>query len=200
LPREYFFLPCNQLVIGCVQSLSKVHPDLDLIIEDISRRVPDAWFAFICDRDDNSTARFRDRLTKRAPTASKRTLFLDRCFSRDFLSLCDCFDFMLDTPYYGAGITSYMSFYVGTPVVCFQGRRLRDSTTAAIYRYLKINNAPVAISIPDYVNIAVQLSMDFDLRLQIKKNTVSAAATLYDQQDYIKSFEKFCINLVHEGR
>jgi predicted O-linked N-acetylglucosamine transferase (SPINDLY family) len=107
---------------------------------------------------------------------------------------------MLDTPYYGAGITSYMSFYVGTPVVCFQGRRLRDSTTAAIYRYLKINNAPVAISIPDYVNIAVQLSMDFDLRLQIKKNTVSAAATLYDQQDYIKSFEKFCINLVHEGR
>lgn len=196
LPREYFLLPSNQLVIGCVQSLSKVHPDLDLIIEDISRRVPDAWFAFICDRDENATACFRDRLVKRAPTAFRRTLFLDRCFSKDFLSLCDCFDFMLDTPYYGAGITFYMSCYVGTPVVCFQGTRLRDSTTSAIYRYLKIKNAPVARSIPDYVNIAVELSLNFDLRLQIKKDTVSSAAILYDQQDFIRSFEAFCINLL----
>ncbi len=196
LSRDYFFLPNNQLVIGCVQVLPKVHPDLDLLIEEISKLVPDAYFAFMCDKQDNVTARFLDRLAKRAPTASQRILMLERCFSKDFLALCDCFDFMLDTPYYGAGITSYLSIYVGTPVVCFQGARLRDSTTAAIYKYLEIKNAPVASSMHEYIELSAQLAKNSNLRLQIKKATVASASKLYDQQDYVRSLEKFLLEIV----
>jgi predicted O-linked N-acetylglucosamine transferase (SPINDLY family) len=196
IEREYFMLPSDHLVIGCVQSLPIVHPDLDLIIEAISTSVPDAYFAFMCDREESSTARFMDRLAKRAPNASQKLLLLDRCYSKDFLSLCDCFDFMLDTPYYGGGITSYMSTYVGTPIVCFQGERLRDSTTAAIYRFLEISNAPICSSIPEYISAAIALARSFDLRLQIKKDTVAAAHKLYDRKEYIRSFEESCLRLV----
>jgi predicted O-linked N-acetylglucosamine transferase (SPINDLY family) len=197
--RDYFMLPPSALLIGCVQSLGKIHPDFDLIIENISKRLPDAFFVFVCSGIASQTQQFINRLEKRAPTASNRIFMLDRCYTEDFLSLCDCLDILLDTPYYGAGITSYMSAYVGTPVVCFQGTRLRDSTTAAIYKYLEIKDAPIASNMHEYVDLAVQLAKHFDLRLQIKKDTVAAASKLYDQQDYVRSFEKFCLEIIHQS-
>jgi predicted O-linked N-acetylglucosamine transferase (SPINDLY family) len=196
--RDYFMLPPGALLIGCVQSLGKIHPDFDLIIENIAKRLPDAFFVFACSGITSQTQQFINRLEKRAPTASQRIFMLDRCYTEDFLSLCDCLDILLDTPYYGAGITSYMSTYVGTPVVCFQGTRLRDSTTAAIYKYLEIKNAPIASSMHEYIDLAVQLAKNFDLRLQIKKDTVAAASKLYDQQDFVRSFEKFCLEIIRQ--
>lgn len=194
-PKHYFMLPNDRIVIGCVQTLIKIHPDMDLIIEQIATSLPDALFAFVTISDHLDIA-FLSRFAKRAPAAFQRTMILERCASPDYLALCDCFDIILDTPYYGAGVTAYMSAYVGTPMVCFSGKRLRDSTTAAIYRYLEIENAPIANSIDEYINLTCRLASDFDLRLQIKKDTVQAAHLLYDNKDYIRSFEAFCLDLL----
>jgi protein O-GlcNAc transferase len=199
LGREYFMLPTHLLLIGCVQTLGKIHPDLDLAIEKIAQKVDGAYFVFVSSDSELITEQFVDRLSRRAPTAFSRLIMLSRCYANDFLSLCDCLDILLDTPYYGAGITSYMSVYVGTPIVCFKGVRLRDSTTAAIYKFLEINNAPIASSIKEYIDIAVRLAKNFDLRLQIKKDTVAAASKLYDQQDYVRSFEKFCLDIIRQS-
>lgn len=194
-PKHYFLLPDDRVVIGCVQTLFKIHPDMDLIIERIAKQLPDAIFAFVTISDHLDSA-FMARLEKRAPTAFQRTMLLNRCANTDFLALCDCLDIILDTPYYGAGVTAYMSTYVGTPMVCFSGSRLRDSTTAAIYRYLSITNAPIVNSIPEYVDKVVELANNFELRYQIKKDTVEAAHKLYDNQEYIRSFEKFCLQIL----
>lgn len=196
LGRGYFMLPDEQLIIGCVQMLHKVHPDMDLMLEKIINKLPDACFVFVSSRRPGFDEAFMKRLAKRAPKAFARTVMLERCDTKDFLALCDCMDIILDTPYYGAGVTAYMSTYVGTPTVTFSGLRLRDSTMAGIYRYLAIKNAPIVNSIPEYIDMVCELAMDFELRLQIKKDTVEAAQLLYDQLDYIRDFEKFCETLV----
>lgn len=194
-PKQYFMIPEDRVIIGCVQTLVKIHPDLDLIIEAIARRMPDVLFAFVS-YNDSLDLPFFNRLAKRAPTAFQRTLLLERCAPTDFLALCDCIDILLDTPYYGSGVTAYMSAYVGTPTVCFKGARLRDATMAAIYRYLGIANAPIVDSIQDYIDKVVELASDFDLRFKIKKDTVDSAHRLYDNQTYIRSFENFCCDLL----
>ena len=36
MPREYFFLPTDATLIGCLQTLHKLHPDFDILLEDIA--------------------------------------------------------------------------------------------------------------------------------------------------------------------
>lgn len=191
-PRSYFFLPDHALVFGCVQSLGKIHPDLDLIIERISREMPAAIFAFMASHDERLDQEFLDRIRKRAPSAFNRTMLLNRCASSDFLGACNCFDILLDTPYYGGGITAYIAAYVGTPTVCFKGSRLRDSTQSLIYKHLGIDNPPVAESIPEYIDIAVGLGLDAQKRFELKRQIIESAHLLYDDQTFIRSFEEFC--------
>lgn len=191
-PRSYFFLPDDAFVYGCVQSLSKIHPDLDLILEQISSAIPTAIFAFMASHDESLDQEFLNRIKKRAPSAFNRTMLLNRCTSGDFLGACDCFDVLLDTPYYGAGITAYIAAYVGTPTVCFRGSRLRDSTQALIYNHLGIENPPIAESISEYVDIAVNLGLDSQKRFELKRQIIESAHLLYDDQTFIRSFEEFC--------
>jgi len=196
LGRDYFLLPPHQLLLGCVQTFWKIHPDFDLVLERIARRLPEALFVFVDCGVDSANQLFQQRLARRAPQASQQTLFLARCSSADFLSLCDCLDLLLDTPYYGAGVTAYLSMYVGTPTVCFAGQRLRDRTVAGIYRYLGIEGAPVAASIPEYVERVVALAGSPERRLAIKRQTVAQAHRLYDNPLYVRSFERFCQDLL----
>jgi protein O-GlcNAc transferase len=194
--RDYFLLPADRLIIGCIQNFWKIHPDFDLILDRISLLIPTALFVFVETSIVDVNSSFSDRLSARAPNAHANSLFLSRSDTNDFLSLCDCIDILLDTPYYGAGVTSYMSMYVGTPVVCWRGKRLRDSTTAAIYSYLKISNAPIADNNDEYVNKVVELANNVTQRIQVKQETVNNAYKLYDNLDYVKSFESFCHRLV----
>jgi protein O-GlcNAc transferase len=194
--RDYFMMPSDRVLIGCTQNFWKIHPDFDLILEKVAFRLPEAAFVFVETSLEGPNQSFLERLAARAPQAYSQSLFLARANAADFLPLCDCLDVILDTPYYGAGVTAYMSMYVGTPTVCFAGKRLRDSTTSAIYRYLSVPNAPIASSIKDYIDNVVKLAEDFSLRLQIKKDTVASAHRLYDNQEFIRSFERFCLGLV----
>ncbi|MFM7732787.1 MAG: hypothetical protein ACKO6F_04885 [Cyanobium sp.] len=196
LDRSYFFLPEDRVILGCLQNFWKIHPDFDLILERIARLLPEVLFAFVDCGIDSANQRFQERLARRAPQASQQTLFLARCASADFLSLCDCLDLQLDTPYYGAGVTAYLSMYVGTPTVSFAGQRLRDRTVAGIYRYLGIEGAPVAASIAEYVELVVALACDPGRRLALKQATVAAAHRLYDNLEYVRSFERFCESLL----
>lgn len=197
--RDYFMMPSDRVLIGCTQNFWKIHPDFDLILEKVAFRLPEVVFVFVETSLEGPNQSFLERLARRAPKAYSQSLFLARANAADFLPLCDCLDVILDTPYYGAGVTAYMSMYVGTPTVCLSGQRLRDSTTATIYRYLSIGNAPIALSIPDYIENVVKLAGDFDLRLQIKKDTVEAAHRLYDNQEYVRSFERFCLGLTRNA-
>jgi tetratricopeptide (TPR) repeat protein len=200
LERDYFILPRDRVLLGCVQNFWKIHPDFDLILEKLAQAMNDVVFVFVDTGLVGVNQKFVQRLAKRAPTAYSQSVFLARCDTKDFLSLCDCLDILLDTPYYGAGVTAYMSMYVGTPTVCFDGKRLRDSTTAGIYRYLGIDNAPIADSIAAYIQKVIELASDPDQRFQIKLDTVNQAHRLYDNLEYVRSFEKFCIDLMRSSK
>lgn len=105
-------------------------------------------------------------------------------------------DLLLDTPYYGGGVTYYMSYYVGTPIVAYRGGRLRGATAEGLYTFTGVQNPPLAGSHEEYVQLVAALAADPERRLQLKREIVEKADILYDNQTFIRGMERFFTGLV----
>jgi protein O-GlcNAc transferase len=193
VPRDYFFLPPGVPLFGCLQSLFKLHPDMDALLERLAIENPTAGFVFVDTPQRNHTAEFVRRLKKNAPTVMKQIVFLSIMNRKQFIALSHCLDLLLDPPYYGSGITFYESSFVGTPVVTLEGNYLRNRLVAAAYRHMGISDPPIATSFEEYVRIASSLIQD-QPRLAALTDEIRTKARerLYDDLTYVRSFEEFC--------
>jgi len=193
VPRDYFFLPPTGPIVGCLQSLYKLHPDFDLALEQIAIANPDALFVFVESPHASLTRAFQQRLKERAPTLSEQMVFLAIMNHKHFVALSNCMDLLLDPFYYCSGITFYESSYTGTPTVTLEGQYMRGRYVAGTYRHLGLPNAPIATSEEEYVQIANHLIRDpgalATLRADLRR---LARAHLYDDLRTVRSFETFC--------
>ena len=193
VPRDYFFLPPTGPIVGCLQSLYKLHPDFDLALEQIAIANPDALFVFVESPHASLTRAFQQRLKERAPTLSEQMVFLAIMNHKHFVALSNCMDLLLDPFYYCSGITFYESSYTGTPTVTLEGQYMRGRYVAGAYRHLGLPNAPIATSEEEYVQIANHLIRDPEalatLRADLRR---LARAHLYDDLRTVRSFETFC--------
>lgn len=194
LTRDYFFLPPDDLLIGCFQSLEKLHPDFDAVLEDLIVAVPDAWLVFVESDLTSSTQVFLERLARTAPTASQRLILLGRMSRPDFLGLAGCIDVVLDSIYFGSGISMFETFHAGAPTVTLEGDFLRSRMVAAAYRLMGVKQPPVAQTLNDYVDLAVRLSRDTAMRARLRQEICEKARmNLYDRLDYVRGFERYIL-------
>lgn len=195
--RDYFFLPEEVPLFGCLQSFSKLHPDFDAILERIAQRVPEAWFVFVEAEVTSYTKIFLDRIAVSAPTLAERLILLSRMERQEFISLASCLDVLLDPPYFGSGVTLYETIHTGTPIVSLEGDFLRSRFVAGAYRQMELKRPPVARDFDDYSDWAVTLIRDPEglalLRSQISEQ---ALLCLYDRQDVVTAFGAFAIEAI----
>ena len=109
--RDYYVLPPDRPLLGCLQRLDKLHPEFDLALEAMARAVPDSLFVYVEENLPALTATYLDRLARTAPMARERVLMLARMDRRDFLALGRCLDVMLDPFHFGSGITLYETIH-----------------------------------------------------------------------------------------
>lgn len=201
LPRDYFLLPPDVPLWGCLQRLEKYSPDFDLALEAIAREVPDSLFVFVEETVPSLTAFFLDRLARNAPSVRERLVMLGRMNRQEFLALAGCLDLLLDPFHFGSGVTLYETLHSGTPVVSLEGRFLRSRFVAGAYRLIGVDDPPVAQTPAEYVSRAVELMRDparrDRLRLEI---TARAKAHLYERLDYVRGFEDFVRQAVAEAQ
>jgi predicted O-linked N-acetylglucosamine transferase (SPINDLY family) len=198
--RDFYLLPPDRPLWGCLHRLEKLHPDFDLALEAIARAVPEGLFVFVEEEIPALTGFYLDRLARTAPQARERVLMLARMDRREFIALGGCLDVLLDPFHFGSGITLYDTLHSGTPVVTLEGRFLRSRYVAAAYRLIGVEDPPVARSPQEYVERAVALMADprrrGDLRQEI---AAKAKAHLYDRLDYVRGFEDFAQAAVAEA-
>ncbi len=198
--RDYFFLPEDVPLFGCLQSFWKLHPDFDGVLEQIAQRVPQAWFVFVEAEVTSYTQIFVERIASSAPTLSQRLILLSRMNRQEFISLAGCLDLLLDPPYFGSGITLYETIHTGTPIVTLQGDFLRSRYVAGAYRLMGLEQAPVAHSLEGYIDWAVTLALDPErlasLRLEIADRS---RQTLYDRSDVVEAFADFAIKAIDQA-
>ncbi len=195
-PRDYFFLPSHCQLIGCLQSLHKIHPDFDLVMEEIARKNPDVIFVFVEDAISHSTELFIQRLSEHAPAVREQSLFLRVMGRGEYQALCRCMDLLLDPIYYGSGITFFEAALVGTPIITLEGPFLRSRTVSGGYREMGIQDAPIAETPSQYVDLTTALLRDRNRRSRLRSDILRQNHRLFNRMDYVRNFENFCLQAV----
>ena len=198
--REYFFLPSHCQLIGCLQSLHKLHPDFDLVLEDIAKNNPESIFVFVEDSIGQSTERFITRLSNNAPNVREQSLFLKVMGRGEYQALCKCMDILLDPIYYGSGITFFEAALAGTPIVTLDGDFLRSRVVASGYREIELENAPISSTVAEYVSITTELLRNDSRRNALKSSLKRRRHRLFNRFDFVRSFESFCMRAVNSHR
>lgn len=195
LGREYFFLPYHCKLIGCLQSLHKLHPDFDFLLEAVAIKNPDAIFVFVEDAYSSSTELFLNRLALNAPSVKEQVLFLKLMSRWEYQALTKCMDIVLDPIYYGSGITFFEAVLVGTPIVTLEGSYLRSRVVASGYHEMGIYNAPIAYSHDEYSQLVRDLLEDDEKRNSLRRQILFQRHRIVNRGDYVRHFEDFCLKV-----
>ncbi|PSB37834.1 tetratricopeptide repeat protein [Aphanothece minutissima] len=194
LPREYFFLPPCDTLVGCLQGLHKLHPDFDLLLEKIAQANPEVAFVFVEDSIPSRTGLFLERLSRTAPSARERCIPLAYMGRAEYHALCNCLDLLLDPIYYGSGITFFEACFVGTPIVTLEGSNLRSRVVSSGYREMGIEEPPIAANEAEYVRLVSELCNDPDRRKKLKDAILTNNHRVFNRIDYVQNFEAFCLD------
>ena len=196
--RDFFFLPNDALLFGCLQTFWKLHPDFDGMLERIAQQIPEAWFVFVESEITSFTTIFMERLQHSAPTLFERIILLGRQERRDYIALAGCMDVLLDPPYFSSGITLYDTIHNGTPIVSLEGRFLRSRYVAAAYRLMGLAEAPVVQTQDAYVELAVELGRDSERRGRLRQQIIERSPLLYDRLEGVEAFAEFALEAIEQ--
>ncbi len=182
--------------IYCInQSLFKIHPDFDAIIDKILEMDKNGkvvlffnreffwWKDFLVERFKNSIKNFN------------RVIFLPKLSFPLYLNFLSISNIILDTIYFNGGTTSLQAFAVGAPIVTMPDRLMRSRFTLGMYEKMGIDDL-VSKSIDDYVEKAVKVANDKSINLELRKKIFKNNKCLYEDSEVIEEFENFFKNLI----
>jgi predicted O-linked N-acetylglucosamine transferase (SPINDLY family) len=189
--RDYFLLPPDRFLVGCLQTTHKIHPDFDLYLEQIAQIDESILIVMSPSADDRSMERFIRRLKRSAPTAYRQLCIVARTSIQDFFALNNLLDLNLDTIYYGAGVTFVQTAWCGPPYITQRSGLVRSSVVSASYSYAGIVNPPIADSMNDYIDLVQKYYFDRDgcaaLRSEVQ---AKMRESIYNDERYIRSCEQ----------
>lgn len=179
--------------------LWKLHPDVDAAVAQVLARDSHAHMFFVEGVVRALTARYRERLLTRIDsTHADRIHFIPYQDYPGYLSLLASADVVLDTLHYSGGQTSMEAFGAGTPVVTLPGTHMRGRSTHACYRVMGLETAgAVANDISDYVEKALAIGTEKQIRQTLKERILSQNSILYENMAMIDdhaSFFRYIIN------
>jgi predicted O-linked N-acetylglucosamine transferase (SPINDLY family) len=196
-PPEYFMLPPDRFLIGCLQALHKIHPDFDDYLELIARIDESIMIVIAASDHDALNHRFVRRLRTSAPTAYGQICFLQKMGMGDYYSLNQLLDLNLDTVHYGAGITFVQTAWCGPPCVTQRGNTVRSSVVSRSYEYAGITDPPIAKDKAEYVAMVEGLMRNKQRRLELREEIhAKSEGTIYNNHDHINSCQEFFTDLV----
>lgn len=195
--RAALDLPETGTLYGCPQSLFKFHPDFDAVLSKIAEGDPEGRIILIEGKNATWGELLRARWEKTAPILLERVLFLPRMSLNRFMEVMGHIDILLDPIHFGSGNTLYEAMVYGVPMVTWPGSFMRGRLVAGAYRQMGINNAPIAQSLDDYVEMALELGRNPSHRQKLRHALQTAAhRDLFADTLAVREFEGFLIAAV----
>src|SRR6056300_941149 len=177
---------------SCPQTLFKLHPDFDKIIEGIQKKDKNSIFYFIKDPKKTLYNIFINRLKKNSKINTDRIHFLEKMNWEEYINHCGRSSVLLDPLYFGAGNSFYESMFYGTPTITMPTNYTKSRLVLGAYNQMKISDMklnPVVKTIDEYVNTAVEIANNrnlLDLKYQLKSK---AETNLYEKRKSISDLE-----------
>jgi predicted O-linked N-acetylglucosamine transferase (SPINDLY family) len=188
--RADYGLPEGCWLYLCPHSLFKFHPEFDEIIAAILRRDPTGTFVLMEGHYPQWTVHLKERFTGTMPDVADRVTFLPRLGYADYLRVMQLADVMLDPLHFGGGKTSLDALSLGVPIVTLPGKLMRGRATYACYRKMDVLDC-VASSKEDYVEKAVAIATDEDLRRVLSEKIMDRNHLLQEDMSVVRELEQF---------
>jgi predicted O-linked N-acetylglucosamine transferase (SPINDLY family) len=167
----------------CPMMLQKLHPDFDWALGEILRRDPRAQIVLFGSVQRPLWDRQLERRFRKAlPDCADRIVFRAFAPREELLNLLMQADCVLDTFHFSGGVTTYIALSLGVPVVTLPGDLFRSRMTAGIYAQAGITGC-TARSREHYVELALELARNRDLRAQISAKIVAAQPLIFETRE-----------------
>jgi predicted O-linked N-acetylglucosamine transferase (SPINDLY family) len=175
--RASLGLPEGAPLYVCPMTLYKFHPDFDAIIAKILARDPAGKLVMVA-QDTFWYRGVLERMGRAVPDLQSRLITLPWLQKKQFLGLMRLADVIVDTVHMCGANTSLDAFSYGTPMVTRLDRFLRGRWTAAMYAQMDYTDL-VAKTDDEYVDLAVRVANDRELRESASETILSRNGTLY---------------------
>lgn len=182
----------------CAQSLFKIHPDFDPIVDGLLRKDPNANIYFLSMTPQVDSI-FLERLSEAIGASMDRVRILSRVPSQDFAALLKSADVLLDIPHWSGGKTSLESLFAGTPIVHWPGAFMRGRHTLAFYKRIDVMDC-VVDNAEAYVETAYRLVHDEAFRNSVRKRIAERAPSLFNDRSAIDEISDVFDGLINDAR
>jgi len=190
-------MPQGKRVYVCAATLFKVHPDMDQVIKGLLEADKDAVIMFFKFGDTDMHIQLMQRWHRQFPEHTNRIWFRSWADNDTFMSVLHHATAIIDTPWFGAGNTSYQALAAGTPIVCVHNPEIASMKNASTQAHYQIMDQNVSYGSDTYFSDKFVAT---DYADQVKKllavtDRIESSETdcLFNNQDGVKSFAEWLI-------
>lgn len=200
--RESFGLRPSACVFLSPNSIVKYLPEHDAIYARIAASVTDCQIVFVRHaRLDAINRQFEERMRSSFEAVGvdwdRHVLFLPRLSRRDYNDLQTHSDVYLDSIGWNGGATTSIAAGYGLPIVTLTGPVFRGRMGTAMLRLMGIEET-IAKTPEEYIQIAVRLGHDEELRHSLRSRIAQGRDPLYDDDAVPAALASFLEKAVAE--
>jgi predicted O-linked N-acetylglucosamine transferase (SPINDLY family) len=169
----------------CPMLLQKFHPDFDAVLAELLRRDPQGEVVLFADRSRPLwQTQLEERFAATIPDVADRITFRAFAPTQEFLSVLLAADCVVDPFHFSGGVTTYIAFALGVPVVTFPGEFFRSRMTAGMYWQAGVTDC-IARSPEHFVELALAFAADPAMRAAVRSKIVAAHPKLFDTHEAV---------------
>eukprot|EP00884_Botryococcus_braunii_P009865 jgi/Botrbrau1/18880/Bobra.177_2s0039.1 len=188
--REEVGLPADKIVYACSNQLYKYDPDTFQTWCNILQRVPDSVL-WLLRFPPYGEPRIRKEAQMRG-IASHRIIFTDIAQKPIHIRRSGLADVFIDTPMCNAHTTGCDVLWSGCPMVTYPLERMASRVAASLSHATGLGNEMVVNSQKEYEDLAVELGVNHQRRLDLRRRLEGARCTcaLFDTQRWVRNLER----------
>jgi predicted O-linked N-acetylglucosamine transferase (SPINDLY family) len=199
--REALGLPPDAIVFCSFNNSFKFNPEVvDAMAQILSRTTGSVLWLLERDAGDPALANLRREFVARG-IAAERVLAAGWRPNDRYLALYHHADVFLDTWPYGAHTTASDALWAGCPVLTWPGETFASRVASSLLRAVGLPEL-VAASAADYVERAVHLAHDGDLRARLRAYLAGPgrASPLFDTESFVRALERAYLTMAEQFR
>ena len=192
--RTTFNLRPHSILYFCAHSYYTHLPQYDEIYPRIARELNDCQFVFIADNsnylNDQFLSRIRSAFHRHNLNASRYIALLPHLDTGQYNALNRLSDVRLDTPGWSGCNSTFEAIACNLPVVTLPGALMRQRHSAGILNMMDLKET-IATSVDDYINIAVALGRNTELKRKISEKIAANKHRIYRDITCVNALEDF---------
>lgn len=193
--RNSFDFPADHTWYLIPQTLYKIHPDFDHLLQGILSKDDNGIAIFPIGQVENLAIQLKMRFERSlSPDVLQRIHFAPKLQPAAYLALCKLAQVVLDPFPVGGGRSSFEIFSVGTPIVMLYPRTSILQLTYGMYSKMGIYDC-ISYTEQEFIDIAIRLGTNPAYRETISRRILQMNDLLYQSQRVVEEWNEFLLTI-----